>query len=133
MEDGLFQRGTYVNNYDYDLPYGPFAETAEMLVMGYYYVLDTEGITVSIEDKESIDTPIVYPNPSYYGDVRLSNLSRKYEKATLTDALGKTVATYNLNGIESMSIDAESINGKGVYLLKLKASSGTQTLKLIRL
>lgn len=133
MEDGLFQSATYVNNYEYDLPYGPFAETAEMLVMGYYYVLDTEGITVSSEDMESTDTPVVYPNPIYYGDVRLSNLSRKYEKATLTDALGKTVATYNLNGMETMSIDAETINGKGVYLLTLENSSGTQTLKLIKL
>jgi hypothetical protein len=71
MNEGFIQEATYVNTTGQDLYYGPNALTAEMLVFGYYYILDTTGVVIpnGIPDHvEALDVEI-YPNPSRSSDV----------------------------------------------------------------
>ena len=74
----------------------------------------------------------VYPNP-FISEIKIANLESKFEKVILYDALGRTVLSKNIKGLNSVDINTSLKNvSYGIYFLELKGASITEKYKLIK-
>jgi hypothetical protein len=90
-------------------------------------VLDTLGMN----ENSLLDSQVsIFPNPSN-GDITIKNSSIALEKAVVTDLNGRTIITYNLNGIiGNQDLKMNSVLSTGMYLMTISSKNGVTTKKL---
>ena len=143
MNEGFIQSGTYVNNTGQTLLYGPNAETAEMLVFGYYYVLDTTGLgtdpgTNFIEEATNTDVLKIRPNPSSGFTNVLIETPESYTNQELRlqifNATGQLIHNQLIVNVDSVfELSSSLFSEAGVYIISLSGTDHQSVTRLIRL
>ena len=77
---------------------------------------------------ESMNTFVVYPNPTTSSQVRISN-NLEISNIKLHNSLGQLIIEKDINNLNN--IDIELPNKKGVYFLNLKDSKGIKTKSIL--
>nr|WP_321232468.1 T9SS type A sorting domain-containing protein [uncultured Psychroserpens sp.] len=90
-------------------------------------ILDTLGV----DENSLLDSKVsVFPNPSN-GNITIQNSSIALEKAVVTDLNGRTIISYNLNGvIGNQELKMNSVLSTGLYLMTISSKNGSATKKL---
>ena len=103
--------------------------TAQAFTLDYYKIVVTDcNTTVGLNDMNS-STFKMFPNPAN-DKVSIQGLENKsIDQITLTDASGKTVQTYEVNG-NQIEINTAELN-VGLYFVNIYNANGMDTLKLV--
>lgn len=125
MDYGFYHHGSYVNNTNEPITWGPSAFGQEMMVFGYYYVTDTTGVTIAditVNTSEEVDDESfsVYPNP-FNNEISINisaNLRTENGTIEVYSSLGMVVYSNHLNTFSGI-IKNTDLTGSGVYLMRL--------------
>ncbi len=99
--------------------------------LDYYKIVveDCSPSTVGVNELASSNFKM-FPNPATE-KVSIQGLDDKtFDKIELTDASGKTIYTYEVNG-NTMEINTSELNA-GLYFVNVSNANGMETLKLIK-
>ncbi|WP_296385577.1 T9SS type A sorting domain-containing protein [Winogradskyella sp.] len=132
-----------VTNIDFDL--SPYIGSLVKLIIEFdsnaateEIILDnisfTEGAidnTLSVSSV-SLDTTIsILPNPSN-GNITIKNAGVAIDKVIVTDTNGRTISSYDLNGITvDKELDFSSLVSSGIYFVSIYSGDRTMVKKLI--
>ncbi|MDG5492146.1 endonuclease [Psychroserpens sp. SPM9] len=92
------------------------------------YVFEIWQTALSVEEFETIETVKMYPNPAKGDEVMID--SNQNLVAEVYDVLGKKISVQHITSTHK-TLDISALN-KGIYLVKLKSSTGSITKKLIK-
>jgi hypothetical protein len=143
MTKGFIQSGTFVNTTGQTLNYGPNALSAEMLVFGYYYVLDTAGLGVSgignsFDESKRKQDLAVYPNPSSSSANLVLDMpqasSNTAFRLELFDGTGRLIHNRLIEkGVTVIELDNSLFNESGIYLISLSNARSRFQTRIVRL
>ncbi len=93
--------------------------------------IDVLGI-LGVDENSLLDSQVsIFPNPSN-GDITIKNSSIALESAVVTDLNGRTVMTYNLNGIiGNQDLKMNSVLSSGMYFMTISSEKASTVKKII--
>lgn len=86
---------------------------------------------LSIDNLNISDALSIYPNPSN-GIITIQNSGTVLQNAIITDINGRTIASYNLEGVSrNMTLNMSSVLTSGIYFMKITSETASTVKRIV--